>query len=309
MSTLPSISFCVTCRNRWYQLKQTLPRNLAILKHHELVVVNYGSHDEIDVEMQAYRAEMAAGTLRYFHTPDPQAYDCSKAKNLAHRLGSKEFLFNLDGDNFLTPEFIAELETQFARHPYAVVHAFDAGNYVAGTHGRIGVHRDNYYAVGGYNEGFLPMGFQDDDFILRLNLLGLPYIQAAEAAAAAPPPIFNSIDQKGNESSNGGGAAAYYEFRDSNCRLSFARLAHVGPVLEQNFASFQGRLNYGEPSLVDGYVAPVRPRLPPSAQAFAAPQFQSRILRYYRQVRQQREQGVLAFFRKLLRNRGGRIAL
>src|SRR5262245_43401291 len=100
------ISFCVTSCNRWYQLGRTIDNHLAHLGRHELVVVNYGSRDDTHAGMRAYRHEMAVGRLKYFHTPDPRGFHMAKAKNLAHRLAGNEFLFNLDGDNFLSEEFV-----------------------------------------------------------------------------------------------------------------------------------------------------------------------------------------------------------
>lgn len=291
------ISFCVTCRNRWYQLRDTLGHNLNLLGDHEIVLVNYGSEDALDSEIRQFDHEISRGKLKYFHTTDPVSYDSSKAKNLAHRLASHEFLFNLDGDNYLSAEFILELETLFSRHPYAVVHAFDGDRYVAGTYGRIGMHRDNFYAVGGYNEGFLPMGFQDDDLILRLNTMGLPYMFTRSATLA---PIFNSIAQKGDETGNGGGAVAYDEFRERNILMSFSRLKLLGPVLEKNFATFRGRVNHGDTMVVDGFVAPVRPLLPPHPELFLGTEYQARISRYYRYVQLRRNRPIQRWLRNLL---------
>ena len=42
---MPAISFCTTCRNRLWQIKQTLQQNLEAIGHqNELVLVDYVSH-------------------------------------------------------------------------------------------------------------------------------------------------------------------------------------------------------------------------------------------------------------------------
>ena len=40
-----------------------------------------------------------------------------------------------------------------------------------GTYGRISCHRDTFYQLGGYDESFLPMGYQDHDLMMRFRLL------------------------------------------------------------------------------------------------------------------------------------------
>jgi hypothetical protein len=47
-----------------------------------------------------------------------------------------------------------------------------SGDSQDGSFGRIAASRDAFFAVGGYNEEFLEMGFQDRDLVNRLEMIG-----------------------------------------------------------------------------------------------------------------------------------------
>jgi hypothetical protein len=56
-----------------------------------------------------------------------------------------------------------------------VVHQF-SGKFFDGSFGRIAVQREVFAAIGGYDEQFAPMGFQDLDLLARLSAMGVRYV-------------------------------------------------------------------------------------------------------------------------------------
>lgn len=69
MNPLQTISFCITCRNRLWQLRQSLPDNLPAISTHpniELTLVDFGSNDGLDEWVWQYFGDaIAQGKLRF----------------------------------------------------------------------------------------------------------------------------------------------------------------------------------------------------------------------------------------------------
>lgn len=107
-----SISFCSTCRNRLWQIRETLPRNLdAIREEHEIVLVDYGSTDGLSEWVWAhFQGAIDRGSLVFFEVRNEVRWNLARAKNLAHRLATGHYLFNLDADNFVTPSDVQAIE-------------------------------------------------------------------------------------------------------------------------------------------------------------------------------------------------------
>ena len=74
---------------------------------------------------------------------------------------------NLDGDNIISPEFVPKCVGHFAAGCKLVW--FHDGTAKAGTCGRIAYLRDDFWAVRGYDQDLLPMGYQDIDIVERLK--------------------------------------------------------------------------------------------------------------------------------------------
>jgi predicted glycosyltransferase involved in capsule biosynthesis len=169
------LSFCVTCMNRLYHLEQTLLDNLQILKQlpAEIVLVNYNSQDALDSWIRKHcMSFIEQGTLRYIHEQTAQHFHAPRAKNLAHFMATGNVLFNLDADNFIgeAPQTILPLVAT----PRWVIHGW-SGTYYDGTYGRIAMPREQFYALGGYDEQLLAMGYEDSDLIERAKAIGASY--------------------------------------------------------------------------------------------------------------------------------------
>lgn len=188
------ISFCVTCKGRLWQLRQTLPANLDVAhndRHAEIVVVNYNSPDDTDDWMRQFQPWIDSGVLRYIHEKTAAGFHGPKAKNIAHLGATGDFLFNLDCDNFIGPA-VPALRNVWRAHQDAVVHGF-SGISLDGTFGRIGLSRSRFLELGGYDEEMHAMAYHDVDLLNRALVLGMTVIGTA---AASGPAVLNTQQQK-----------------------------------------------------------------------------------------------------------------
>ena len=245
-----SISYCTTCKGRLWQLRQTLAQNLATIgTDEEIVLVDFQSPDGLAAWVwDNFKPAIAMGRLRFFEVLDKAPWHAAKAKNLVHRLARGAYLFNLDADNFLSPEDRNLIRSAKARNLGC---RQGTGNLSDGTPGRIGMQRQAFYEIGGYDEGLLGILVEDYDLIVRAEAAGHRFIRLP------PPtqlPIQNDIAQrlgqfvatkKSTEESDLANVGRV------NFTLSKLRLELEGPCRRQNFASYQGRLN-GETVILDG---------------------------------------------------------
>lgn len=188
------ISFCITCKDRLWQLRHTFPANLEAVAEDgrsELVLVNYNSSDGLDEWVSTFQSAVDAGVLRYVHERSEPYFHCSKAKNLAHLAATGTFVVNLDADNYIG-DTIPVWRGLWAEHDRTLVHGF-CGNYRDGTFGRIGLPRADFMALGGYDEDMLPMSQQDRDLIVRARAFGLRFARVPQTGIPAIP---NATAQK-----------------------------------------------------------------------------------------------------------------
>jgi hypothetical protein len=161
---------------RLWQLRQTLEEHLRVFSGQrdiELVLLDYNSPDGLEEWIRTYPAAqraLYAGLLVYVKVHDVTAYSSPKAKNLAHRMARGEVLVNLDADNWASGIDDAMRE-EFSHSRDVFVHAFNRNH--DGSYGRIGIAREWFYRLGGYDESFEPMGYQDEDLINRARAAGL----------------------------------------------------------------------------------------------------------------------------------------
>lgn len=160
------ISFCTTCHNRAYQLKQVFAANAAVIAEHpdvEWVIWNHSSRDDLDAFMRD-KLPKVSHRVRYASDGCRRPWHASVAKNIAHRIARGRYLMNLDCDNRIADavEVIRAARLRRTR----LVHLWSGRRY-DGTYGRIAVERKLFRRLGGYDEALLPMGHQDADLISR----------------------------------------------------------------------------------------------------------------------------------------------
>jgi hypothetical protein len=183
--------------NRRWQLERTLPENLAVLRQtpHVLAVCDYNSADDLDELLQRFRGDVDSGKLACFRTAEPAAFHASIAKNAAHRLGllqRPDVVFNLDADNYLTPEGVRMVERLFEANPERCLHNWST-DWADGSFGRIAMSARNWMRLGGYDETFWGIAWQDIDLLYRCRAAGLSYELTSEHLRM---PEANTYDQK-----------------------------------------------------------------------------------------------------------------
>lgn len=190
---MKKISYCTTCKGRLWQLKDTLPTNLDLIKDIDgvdLVLLNYHSDDGLDEYIRSgFKEYLDSGKLKYYSlVSEAKYFDMSYAKNIVHCLASGKVLFNLDADNFIGLT-VDELKSLPINHILTTKH-------VKGTHtsrfGRIGIHASDFHELRGYNESIKNMGGDDGNLIIRGLHKGFKLIQSQDISI----PIQQSVEIK-----------------------------------------------------------------------------------------------------------------
>lgn len=170
-----NISFCTTSKNRLHQLKETIFENLEEIKkdgRSELILVNYNDDELESFAHKKLKSYIEDGVLIYLRESSENFFDLCKAKNIAHLASNKEFLFNLDGDNFIRVEEMNYFRLVWEKQKNCIIHNYDKGEYdkslSSGSYGRIGIRSSEFIKVGGYDEEFEFIICEDRDLIQRL---------------------------------------------------------------------------------------------------------------------------------------------
>ena len=167
----PKLSFCITCMNRFWQIKETLPINLRNNINQcldiEFVVVDLGTPGLPEWIQDHYQNYLESGYLRYRQFKYVSSWHASIAKNISHHLALGDIVVNLDCDNFTGPHGAKHIIKVFNNSPHDVLFHQWSGQDGDGTYGRISMRKKYFLTLGGYDESFMPMGYQDHDLILR----------------------------------------------------------------------------------------------------------------------------------------------
>jgi len=178
---MKALSFCTTCKNRLWQLEKTLPQNLEdnqhLKKFIEFVVIDFNSGDGLgDWIKKTFQYELREGYLKYYHTLQLPHWHMAIAKNTAHLCATGKIVTNLDCDNYTGNNGAKFILDYFKMYQSAIVLHQHTGDWLDGSCGRISVNKDIFSYLGGYDETFEPMGFEDLDFLVRLWRIGVKYV-------------------------------------------------------------------------------------------------------------------------------------
>ena len=171
-----TLCYFTVVMNRLHHLKQTLPRNLADnnLATTRFLVLDYNSTDGLqEYILEHFHDELQSGKLEYHRYEHAKYFSHSHSRNLAVKLTDAVYICNIDADNFTGQNFDHYLQLKFSHHPRAVVSALSNPQQVYGAFGRMAARREDFIAVGGYDEDFLGYGFEDYDLVSRLQSYGL----------------------------------------------------------------------------------------------------------------------------------------
>ncbi|HTB79580.1 MAG TPA: glycosyltransferase family A protein [Opitutaceae bacterium] len=214
------ISFCTTCSNRLNQLSQVFDKNSKAASEEidiEWVVLNFGSLDGLH-EFMLERLPSSSNRIVYAQELSGRSWHSCIAKNAAHQIATGDILVNLDCDN-LIGDAIQIIRDYFSQGCQAL-HLW-SGVFGDGTYGRIAILRKLFYDLGGYDESFYPMGYQDTDLLKRASALGIPALHSRCSAAFA---IKNTKDDSTRSCAQKG--HSWRDFNRMNKELSFANIAN-----------------------------------------------------------------------------------
>jgi hypothetical protein len=212
---------------------------LRLFPQAEWVILNFSSTDNLH-EYMLEKIRDAPSSLIYARLKFFNTWHASIAKNVAHRLGSKPCLFNLDCDNKIG-EAIPLIE-KYWNFGCRAMHNWSGVNG-DGTFGRIALCKELFYSLGGYDEAFFPMGYQDWDLLRRITASGVPLMQISCPPNSA---ILNS--KKQSMALCGQGNQSWSDMNKRNRQKSINNIAKK--KLVANFELGWGMLNV---EIMSGY--------------------------------------------------------
>ena len=163
------LSYCISIMNRLYQLKQTLRVNINnSSKNSEFIIVDFNSNDGLkDYIYNNFQNELKEGKLKYYFTNEIKYWHASICKNITHMKSTSKYVVNLDCDNFIGENGDEIILNTFIEKGDDIIITQSNNIKSSGNGGRISILKDNFIKLGGYDETFYPMGYQDYDLIKR----------------------------------------------------------------------------------------------------------------------------------------------
>jgi len=177
------ISFCVVCMNRLHQLKQTLIQNIldnADYEDLEFVVLDYNSKDGMEEWAKENLAQyIKTGRVVYYRTTDPESWNPSHSKNLAFKLATGDIVCSIWADYYTGAEFAQYVNDSFKADDNIVLTPIDfhriKKNYAppGDVLGKVCVKKSDFLKIEGFDERMDRHGFEDYDFVNRLEIVGV----------------------------------------------------------------------------------------------------------------------------------------
>lgn len=149
------VSYCSTCKGRLWQLKLTLNENLKALKSidAEWIILDYNCPDNVSEVLKSLPLAQEAlnnGKLKIYKLNTEACWLIPLAKNLVHSIATGDILFNLDIDNYIGSSYSDLITLTPGQFLWS-----GTTNVNDGCSGRLGVYREDFYDVGGYNQDLI----------------------------------------------------------------------------------------------------------------------------------------------------------
>lgn len=177
------ISFCIVCMNRLHQLKRTLLQNIADNQQYtslEYILLDYNSQDGLEEWAKENLGEFIANNrLVYYKTFEPAVFNHSHSKNVAFSLATGEIVCNINADHYTGAEFASYVNQQFTTDNNIVLTPVDFyktkkdHRVPKDVYGKVVVKKNDFLAIKGFDEQMKGYGFEDWDFINRLELINV----------------------------------------------------------------------------------------------------------------------------------------
>lgn len=170
------VSLCTVCKNRASHYRQTILKNIRdneVNGNVEFLLLDYNSDDDLEEWVKANLGSyIESGLLSYYKTFDPQYFHRSHSRNMAFRLAKGNLICNVDADNYVGQGFADYLINEFSinNNVFLCAGGETDGIPYPDMGGRICVSKNDFNAVGGYDEDMCNYGYEDFDLISRLEM-------------------------------------------------------------------------------------------------------------------------------------------
>ena len=169
--------------NRLHQLKSTLLKNISDNEDYEeleFILLDYNSNDEMCQWVKdTLGVYIKSNRIIYFKTFEPDIFSHSHSKNVAFKLASGDIICNINADHYTGFSFANYVNSRFVEHGNIVLTPIDYHNTKLRDQppkdifGKGCVKKKDFDFVRGFDEGMNGYGFEDWDFINRLELSGV----------------------------------------------------------------------------------------------------------------------------------------
>jgi hypothetical protein len=169
--------------NRLHHLKETLQKNIRDNDDYdniEFIVLDYNSTDGMEEWVKENLSDyISSGKMSYYRVDEPQNWNPSHSKNIAFKLATGDILCNIWADYYAGKDFAHYTNNEFGKDKNIVLTPIDFHKTKPGFYappdslGRVCVTKDAFLKVGGFDERMDRHGFEDYDFINRLEFAGV----------------------------------------------------------------------------------------------------------------------------------------
>lgn len=159
---MPRFALVTTCKGRLEHVRQTLPR-LSRQADSEVVVVDYDCPQHVGAWVRSAHPE-----VKVVEAPGRPLFNLSEARNLGVAATAAPWLVFLDADVLAAEDLTRRLEPLLQPKTF-----LRPAPRPAELWGALVVSREDFDAVGGYDEAFEGWGSEDVDMTTRLELAGL----------------------------------------------------------------------------------------------------------------------------------------
>lgn len=157
---MKSITAITTCKGRLSHLETTLP--LMLQAFEDVLVVDW------DCPENSGKFAFDIGAKVVYQANEPY-FSFARARNLGAKHCSSDFYLFIDADCWVTP-YAADSINRLLEKGYQLINGRDSDGFDSeNLCGFIGVHREDFWSVGGYCEDL--KGFGIEDIYLRSELI------------------------------------------------------------------------------------------------------------------------------------------
>lgn len=160
------ISYCIPCRNRTEDLKQSMVTVIAAARKSppvEIVVLDYSSEDDLEQYVKSL-PKLENNRITYVKYEGAKYYHMAHARNLSMLAASGEYLVGANADNLLGERFFSKIRKIAAEGVVWMV----PGPY----NSLLIIQKNEFIEAGGYDERFEFYGPEDKELVERLYRRG-----------------------------------------------------------------------------------------------------------------------------------------